>query len=37
LTGFQYWIVYAADRDPPVIVRVVHASRDLPRLLGNLR
>ena len=37
LTGFQYWIVYAADRDPPVIVRVVHASRDLPRLLRNLR
>lgn len=37
LTGFQYWIVYAADRDAPMIVKIVHTSRDLPRLLRNLR
>ena len=36
LTGYPYLIVCAADRDPPVIVRVVHGARDLPRLLRNL-
>jgi len=36
LTGFPYLIVYAEDRDPPVIVRVVHGARDLPRLLRYL-
>jgi len=36
LTGYPYLIVYAADRDPPVIVRIVHGARDLPRLLRNL-
>jgi toxin ParE1/3/4 len=28
LTGYPYLIVYAADREPPVIVRVVHGARD---------
>ena len=37
LTGYPYLIVYAADRDPPVIVRVLHGARDLPRLLRTLR
>ena len=36
LIGFPYLIVYAADRDPPLIVRVVHSARDLPRLLRDL-
>jgi toxin ParE1/3/4 len=36
LTGFPYLVVYAEDRDPPLIVRVVHAARDLPRLLKDL-
>jgi toxin ParE1/3/4 len=36
LTGFRYLIVRAADRNPPVIVRIVHGARDLPRLLRNL-
>jgi hypothetical protein len=29
-------IVYAEDHDPPLIVRVVHGVRDLPRLLRDL-
>lgn len=37
LTGYPYLIVYAADRDPPVIARVVHTARDLPRLLRDLQ
>ena len=37
LTGYPYLIVYAADRNPPVIVRVLHGARDLPRLLRTLR
>jgi toxin ParE1/3/4 len=36
LTGYPYLIVYTADRNPPVIVRMVHGARDLPRLLRNL-
>jgi toxin ParE1/3/4 len=36
LTGFPYLIVYAADREPPLIVRVVHTARELPRLLRDL-
>ena len=36
LAGFPYLIVYAADREPPLIVRVVHTARDLPRLLRDL-
>jgi toxin ParE1/3/4 len=37
MTGYSYVIVYAADRDPPVIARVLHGARDLPPLLRNLR
>ena len=37
LNGFSYLVVYAADRNPPVIVRIVHGAGDLPRVLRNLR
>ena len=33
LTGFPYVLVYDADRRPPLILRVLHAARDLPELL----
>ena len=36
LTGFPYLIAYAENHDPPLIVRVVHGARDLPRLLRDL-
>jgi toxin ParE1/3/4 len=36
LTGYPYMIVYAEKYDPPLIVRVVHGARDLPRLLRDL-
>lgn len=33
LTGFPYVIVYNAERDPPLIVRILHGARDLPAAL----
>lgn len=33
LTGFPYVVVYRADRQPPLILRILHAARDLPELL----
>ena len=33
LRGFPYVMVYTPERDPPLIVRVVHGARDLPELL----
>jgi plasmid stabilization system protein ParE len=36
LTGFPYVIVYNADRNPPLILRVLHGARDLPIILRNL-
>jgi toxin ParE1/3/4 len=33
LTGFPYVMVYDAARRPPLILRVLHAARDLPELL----
>lgn len=36
LAGFPYLVIYNADRDPPEIVAIVHASRDLPPLLRDL-
>lgn len=36
LTGFPYVVVYNAERRPPLIVRVVHAARDLPEVLRDL-
>ena len=36
LRGFPYGIVYNARREPPLIVRILHAARDLPELLRDL-
>jgi toxin ParE1/3/4 len=36
LTGFPYLIVYDPARDPPVIARIIHSARDLPRALRDL-
>ncbi len=36
LVGFPYVAVYNAARRPPVIMRVLHGSQDLPALLSNL-
>jgi toxin ParE1/3/4 len=36
LTSFSYIIVYNADRNPPLIVRILHTSRDLSELLRHL-
>lgn len=33
---YRYLMVYTAASDPPRIVRIVHTSRDLPRVLGDL-
>ena len=35
LPGFPYVIVYNAERDPPLIVAVLHAARDLGRALQD--
>jgi toxin ParE1/3/4 len=37
IAGFPYIIVYSTSRSRPVIVRMVHSARDLPRLLRDLR
>jgi toxin ParE1/3/4 len=33
LRGFRYLPVYDAEADPPIILRFVHQSRDLPAVL----
>ena len=33
LRGFPYVVVYTPDRDPPLIVRVLHGARDFPAVL----
>jgi toxin ParE1/3/4 len=33
LTGFPYVIVYNAEHEPPLIVRILHGARNLPELL----
>ncbi len=33
LRGFPYLLVYDAEADPPIILRFVHQSRDLPGVL----
>jgi len=35
LTGFPYVIVYNSERQPPLILRVLHGARDLPELLRD--
>ena len=37
LTGYPYLLVYAENEKPPIIVRMVHGARDLPRVLRYLR
>jgi toxin ParE1/3/4 len=36
LPGFPHVAIYAADRTPPRIVRVLHMARDLPALLAGI-
>jgi len=36
LRGFPYILVFDVDRSPPVVARMVHQSRDLPAVLGDL-
>jgi len=36
LRRFPYLVVYAPDRQPPRILRVLHASQDLAALLASL-
>ncbi len=33
IRGFPYVIVYTPERDPPLILRVLHGARDLPEVL----
>jgi toxin ParE1/3/4 len=33
LTGYPYILVYDANRDPPLILRVLHGARDIPAVL----
>lgn len=33
LTGFSYIIVYTPEQNPPLILRILHAARDIPELL----
>jgi toxin ParE1/3/4 len=36
IATFPYLIVYNAERTPPLVLRVLHMSRDLPPLLAGL-
>ena len=36
LRGFPYILVFDVDESPPVVARMVHQSRDLPTVLGDL-
>jgi len=33
LTGFPYLVVYTPEHNPPLILRILHAARDLPDIL----
>ena len=35
IRGYPYAVVYTPDRDPPLIVRVLHGARDLPDALRS--
>lgn len=37
LTGFPYIVVYNCERDPPLIVAVLHTSRDLTRAVRDIQ
>jgi toxin ParE1/3/4 len=36
MTGYPYVVVYHPDRQPPLIVRILHGARDLPEMLREL-
>lgn len=36
LRAFSYELVYRLDRDPPVVLRVLYAARDLPPIFEKL-
>jgi len=36
MQGFPYVIVYNARRRPPVVMRVLHGSQNLPEILSHL-
>jgi plasmid stabilization system protein ParE len=36
VSGFPCVIVYDADQEPPLILRVLHGARELPELLRDL-
>jgi toxin ParE1/3/4 len=36
LSGFPYVIVYNPEREPPLIVRILHGAHDLPEILKRL-
>ena len=33
IRGFPYVVVYTPERDPPLILRVLHGARDIPEVL----
>jgi toxin ParE1/3/4 len=37
LTGYPYLLVYDSNRDPPLILRCLHGTRDFPTVLRGLR
>jgi toxin ParE1/3/4 len=37
LPRYRYVLVYAADTEPPRILRILHTARDLPTLLATLK
>ncbi len=36
IDGFPYLVVYSPEREPPMIVRIIHGARDLPEVLKDL-
>jgi toxin ParE1/3/4 len=36
LTGFPYVLVYNAEREPPLILRILHGAQDLPEILRDI-
>ena len=36
LSGYPYLLVYLADRQPPVVARLIHGRRDLDQAIGQV-
>ena len=36
IRGYPYVVVYTPDRDPPLILRVLHGARDLPEVMREI-